>query len=133
MALLSLIATGITAARGAATLGRGVSRLFRGNQSVTAPASRTLVSTSGFNVAPASSQIPMQGSTFAPGANIEIIPDSRFELDPLTGEVTKKKRRKRRRRMLTCADRSDIAFITATLGKGASGQAAIAGLIAKCS
>jgi len=53
-------------------------------------------------------------------------------VDVETGQVVEKKRRRRRRRLLTCADRADISFITATLGKGAMGQQAIAALLARC-
>lgn len=42
------------------------------------------------------------------------------DVDPLTGLV--KPRRRRRRRVLTANDRSDIAFIVATLG-GPAGKA----------
>lgn len=56
----------------------------------------------------------------------------KYEEDPVTGEIRKKPKRRRRRRLLTCGDRSDIAFITATLGKGQAGQTAIASLLARC-
>ncbi len=40
------------------------------------------------------------------------------------------KSRRRRRRMLTCSDKSDIAFLTATLGKGEMAKSAIGSLLA---
>ncbi len=40
------------------------------------------------------------------------------------------KTRRRRRRMLTCSDKADIAFLTATLGKGEMAKSAIGSLLA---
>ncbi len=40
------------------------------------------------------------------------------------------KSRRRRRRMLTCSDKADIAFLTATLGKGEMAKSAIGSLLA---
>ncbi len=42
------------------------------------------------------------------------------------------KSRRRRKRMLTCSDKSDIAFLTATLGKGEMAKSAIGSLLANC-
>ncbi len=42
------------------------------------------------------------------------------------------KSRKRRKRMLTCSDKQDIAFLTATLGKGEMAKSAIGSLLANC-
>jgi len=75
---------------------------------------------------------PTIGGTFATGADIEIIADTEFDLDPLTGEITPKKRRRRRRRMLTCADRADIAFVVGILGKGQAGSSAVTQLMSRC-
>lgn len=79
--------------------------------------------------------VPMEtnlanGNTFAPGAEIDILSQD-WEMDA-QGYYVKKKRRKRRKRMLTCSDRSDISFITATLGKGEMAKSAIAALISNC-
>jgi len=78
---------------------------------------------------------PTRGATFPVGADIQIIPDTEFDLDPLTGEVTQspeKRRRRRRRRMLTCADRADIAFVVGILGKGQAGSSAVTQLMSRC-
>lgn len=40
------------------------------------------------------------------------------------------KSRRRRRRMLTCSDKEDIAYLTATLGKGEMAKSAIGQLLA---
>ncbi len=40
------------------------------------------------------------------------------------------KTRRRRRRMLTCTDKEDIAYLTATLGKGEMGKSAVGQLLA---
>lgn len=40
-------------------------------------------------------------------------------------------RRRRRRRLLTCSDRQDIAYLTATLGKGQLASSAIGSLLAR--
>lgn len=39
--------------------------------------------------------------------------------------------RRRRKRMLTCSDKSDIAFLTATLGKGDMAKSAIGSLLSR--
>ena len=57
---------------------------------------------------------------------------TKADIDPETGEITEKPRRRRRRRLLTCADRADITFITATLGKGEIAKTAIASLLSRC-
>jgi hypothetical protein len=59
-------------------------------------------------------------------------PTAKAQIDLETGEITEKPRRRRRKRLLTCADRQDITFITATLGKGQMAQTAIASLLARC-
>ncbi len=41
------------------------------------------------------------------------------------------KSRRRRKRMLTCSDKSDIAFLTATLGKGEMAKSAIGSLLSR--
>ncbi len=41
------------------------------------------------------------------------------------------KTRRRRKRMLTCGDKSDISFLTATLGKGDMAKAAIGALLSR--
>ena len=77
------------------------------------------------------------GRTFPVGADIKIesqgLPQgTRFEVDPVTGEITILKRRRRRKRLLTCSDKADIAFLTGTLGKGALAQGAITSVLSKC-
>lgn len=67
-----------------------------------------------------------------PGADIEIVPGTRFDIDPVTGDVVCKKTRRRRKRLLTCSDKADIAFLTGTLGKGALAQTAITSVLARC-
>lgn len=42
------------------------------------------------------------------------------------------KRRRRRKRMLTCSDKSDIAFLRGQLGGGELGRAAITALLSRC-
>ena len=67
-----------------------------------------------------------------PSKTIDIIPGTKFDIDPVTGEVTAKKKRRRRKRLLTCADKADIAFIVGTLGKGQTGTSAVTTLLARC-
>jgi len=77
------------------------------------------------------------GGTFAEGADIQIdsqgLPaGTKFEIDPMTGEIRVLKRRKRRKRLLTCGDKSDLAFLVGQLGKGQLAQSAITSLLSKC-
>jgi hypothetical protein len=72
------------------------------------------------------------GGTVAGRNGAVTVKSVNLEQNPITGEITEKPKRRRRRRLLTCSDRADIAFITGVLGKGQSGQAAIATLLARC-
>lgn len=72
------------------------------------------------------------GTGFTPGADIDVMSEEEMIQFEKTGEFTPRRRRRRRRRLLTSSDRADIAFITGVLGKGQSGQAAIATLLARC-
>ncbi len=85
---------------------------------------------------------PVVGEYFRTGSGVEITggaPDANgcppgfvVARDKCTGEIYCKKSRKRRKKMLTCGDKSDIAFIIGQLGKGASGQSAISALLSRC-
>lgn len=76
---------------------------------------------------------PVVGEMFTPGERIEIVDESDYYTDPVTGFLVKRpKPRRRRRRMLTCSDRQDISFLTATLGKGDMAKSAIAALLSGC-
>ncbi len=55
-----------------------------------------------------------------------------LKVDPVTGKVVRvPQKRRRRRRLLTCSDRADIAFITATLGKGQLASGAINAVLSR--
>jgi len=88
-------------------------------------ANATGVGPGGFPTFPVGSQIDIQSQGFPPG--------TKFEVDASTGEVKILKRRRRRKRLLTCSDKADIAFVVGNLGKGAMGQAAVSGLLSRCS
>jgi len=77
------------------------------------------------------------GTAFEVGSRIGIDsqglpPGTKFEIDSKTGEIVIIKRRRRRKRLLTCGDKSDIAFLTGTLGKGQMGQTAVSALLSRC-
>ena len=112
------------------------------NQRITGLASATpqIFSPTGRGIAaptaPTRSTGPVITGLPHPGSTVETrgrarVPDTVI-VNTETGEVTERPRRRRRRRMLTCADRADISFITATLGKGSGGQQAIAQLLSRC-
>lgn len=71
------------------------------------------------------------GAFGTPGAPIEIVPGTVYEIDPVTGDVRRKRKRRRRRQLLTCSDRNDIAFIIGVLGKGSIANTAISTLLSR--
>lgn len=61
----------------------------------------------------------VQGGTFPEGSPIDIVP------------TVGPKRRRRRRKLLTCSDKSDIAYLVGQLGTGQLGRSAISSLLSR--
>lgn len=76
------------------------------------------------------------GSNIAPipvGRDVEIYGRDEVQFDPgsNTYAVVRPQRRRRRKRLLTCSDKSDIAFLRGQLGGGELGRAAITALLSR--